>query len=71
MVKYYVNKWKKGKKIKTLNHAVKLIINKKVIFHLHKPQTYGWTQNWSISSIRIYVSNGQLFTAKENKCRTK
>ncbi len=65
----YVKKWIKGKKIRTINHAIELILNKNVIFHHHKPQTYGWTQNWSIISIKRYVSNGELFTAKENKCQ--
>jgi hypothetical protein len=64
----YIKKWIKGKPIRTANQAIELILNHQVIFHNHKPYTYGWTQNWSIIAIRMYVKNGLLFTAKENKC---
>lgn len=61
-------KWIKGKKIRTANHAIELILNKKTIFHHNKAQNYAWTQNWSVVAIKSYVNQGSLFTAKENKC---
>ena len=64
----YVKKYIKGKVIRTANEAIELILNKKVIFYNHKPNTYGWTQNWSIVAIKSYVNSGLLFIAKENKC---
>jgi len=56
-------KWLKGEAILDPERAVLIIMNGGTIFHNHKPQNPGWSQNWSVSQIRREALSKRLFEA--------
>ena len=60
-------KWLRGQQIKDPALAAILILGEQVIFERDKAQNAGWTQNWSLATIRALVSRGQLYTAVPNQ----
>ena len=60
-------KWVRGQRINNPILAVALILDQQMIFKRDKAQNAGWTQNWSLATIRALVSRGQLYTAVPNQ----
>ena len=63
----YKKKFRIGRRIKTVSHAVDVIYNKREhVYYRHKCYHWGWCISWPLITIARFVREGNLYKAKEN-----
>lgn len=61
------NKYKKGRKIKSLKSLLNRMEKRLPVYFLHKFMSYGFIQNWSYRQLERAVYSGELRTAEQEK----